>query len=71
VIQQAVAQLDARLDQRAPGLLAAHAVATQASFLLERPDGLLGSRSVAADIVAGRFIPEGAQAALEIAYRLA
>ena len=71
MIQQAVAQVVAGLDQRTPGLGSADAVDAEAPPLLERADGGLGGRPIGAVRVGGGLVTGRAQARLEVPDRLA
>ena len=71
VVQQAVTELVARLDQRAPRLGAADPVDPQAPPLLEGADGGFGARPVQAGAVGAGLVPGRSQAGLQIPDRLA
>jgi hypothetical protein len=66
VVEQAVAQVPAGLDEGGPCLLVAAAVDPEAPGTLERPDGRLGGRAVTPDLGACRREAGGAETALKI-----
>ena len=71
VVEEAVAQAVAGLDQGGPGLGPAHAVAPQAPLVLEGPHRLLAGGAEDPQLVGRAVEPDRGEASLEVADRLA